>query len=245
MRNALISFIAIVGCTAVVSASPKGSNNSLLMPGTAKTAGEAALLRPLVALEQLVDETPDGAHVIGVYQAARTVADVEAANAKVRTQVTKAQTIASDVARLHAAAIKSCEYVEASQIDAIALKARAFSTTLVRVDGELTKSLSAMRQKVEAQRPASMRAKEDVNRLVLATHEVGRLRVQAQEIAKSVEALGSSMRTKATSCTSTPLPPLFAEHVMPSSVPPPARRSPSFSTRRALRPASPPEPRFP
>ena len=245
MRSALLSFIAVVGCAAAVGASPKSADNALPIPATGKAADEAAVIRPLVPLAQLIDETPDGAEVIEMYQAARTIADVEAANANVRAQVTVAQTIASDVGRLHIATTKSCEDAEASQIDAIALKAKAFSTTLVRVDDELTKSLVTLRQKVEAERNASTKAKEDVNRLLLAVHELGRLRVQALEIVKSVEGLGFSMRSKAASCLPTPLPPLFAERVAPANVALPGRRAPSFSTRRTMKPASAPAPRFP
>lgn len=51
------------------------------------------------------------------------------------------------------------------------------------------------RPKVEAERPSSIRAKEDLNRFVLAAHELGRLRVQTQEIGKSNEGLGVSLLT--------------------------------------------------
>jgi hypothetical protein len=211
-----------------------------------KTPDEALLTRPMVPVAELIDQTPDGGQVIGLYQASRTVRDVEVANENVKAQVNKAQSIAADVARLHAAAIKSCEGGEASQIEAIAIKARSFQATLVRVDGELTKSLAAMRQKVETEKPGSTRAKEDVNRLVLATHELGRLRVQAQEIAKSVEGLGVNMRTTAASCTPTPVPPLFTERDASSKVGAPASRPPSLSPRRVTKPRTTTAvPRFP
>jgi len=201
-------------------------------------------IRPSVPLAELIDQTADGGQVIGLYQAARTVRDVEAANESVKAQVIRAQSIVSDVAQLHAVSIKSCEGAEASQVEAIAIRAKTFSATLVRVDSELTKSLAAMRQKVESERSASTRAKEDVNRLVLAAHELGRLRVQAREIAKTVEGLAAGIRTAAVSCTPTLVPPLFAERNPPSSGGTPPARIPSSPPRRTTKHTNTPAPRF-
>jgi hypothetical protein len=237
MRIRLIPLLIIVGCAAPVGAAQRNVDDRMAPSMQAQKApNEASVTRPMVPLAELIDQIPDGGQVIGLYQASRTVRDVEVANENVKAQVAKAQSIASDVARLHAAALKSCEGAEASQIEAIAIKARSFSATLVRVDGELTRSLAAMRQKVETEKSGSTRAKEDVNRLVLATHELGRLRVQAQEIAKGVGGLGVNMRTTAVSCTATPVPPLFAERDAPFKVGAPPARSPSFSPRRATKP---------
>jgi hypothetical protein len=137
---------------------------------------------------------------------------------------------------LHAATFKSCDVSEAPQIEPISDKTRGFSTTLARVDGELTKSLATMRQKVETERPGSTRAR--------AVHELGRLRVQAQEIAKSIERLGVSIRTTAASCTPTPVPPLFAERDTPSTVGSPASRAPLLSPKRVTKPTTTLAPRF-
>ena len=82
-----------------------------------------------------------------------------------------------------------------------------------------------MRQKVETERPSSMRAREDVNRLVLAVHELGRMRVQVQEIAKSVENHGISAHATTASCTPTPMPPLFAERQATSNQITPSKRT--------------------
>ena len=76
---------------------------------------------------RLADKTPDGAQLIDLYKAARTVADVEAANGKVKDQVLQAQSVASDLARLHVAKMTACEDVDASRLDATAAKAKAFS----------------------------------------------------------------------------------------------------------------------
>jgi hypothetical protein len=73
--------------------------------------------------------------------------------------------------------VNSCDDTEASRIEATGIKARALSTTIVQINAELTKSLTAARRKIESKRSASLRTKEDVNRLVLAAHEIGRLRV--------------------------------------------------------------------
>jgi hypothetical protein len=237
MRVGLISLIAIVGCNAAAgAASINVDDRTETKIEVQKAPNEALGIRPIVPLAQLIDETPDGGQVLGLYQIARTVRDVQVANENVKSQVTKSQTIATDVARLHAAAIKSCEGAEASQIKEVAIKARAFSATLVRVEGELTKSLAAMQQKVQAERPGSTRAKEDINLLVLATHELGRLRVQAGEIAKTVENLGDSIRATAASCVPTPVPPLFAERDAPAKGGPVSRSPSSSSPRRATKP---------
>jgi hypothetical protein len=208
-----------------------------------KALNETPVTRPTVPLDQLIDQIPDGGIVIELYKGVRMVRDVEAANEYVKVQVIKAQSIAADVARLHAASFKSCDGSEAPQIEMIANKARGLSTTLVRVDSELTKSLTATRQNAEMERPSSTRAKEDVNRLVLAAHELGRLRVQAQEIAKSVEGLSVSIRAAAGSCTPTSVPPLFAERDTPSTVGTPASRSP-LSPKRVSKPTTKLTPRF-
>jgi Spy/CpxP family protein refolding chaperone len=244
VRVGLISLIAIVGCVATVGAAPRSADDKVLPSADAqKAVNETLITRPIVPLDQLIDQTPDGSLVVELYQTVRTVRDVEAANENVKAQVIKAQSIAANVARLHAASFKSCD-VSAPQIETIANKARGFSTTLVRVDSELTKSLATMRQKIEREKPGSTRAREDVNRLVLAAHELGRLRVQAQEIAKSVEGLGVSIRTTAASCTPTPVPPLFAERDAPSTIGTPASRSPLLSPKRAAKPATTPARRF-
>jgi hypothetical protein len=65
--------------------------------------------------------------------AARTVADVEAANAKVKEQVLQAQSVTSELIRLHAVKITACENVDASHLDATAAKATAF----LRLSSEL------------------------------------------------------------------------------------------------------------
>jgi hypothetical protein len=55
---------------------------------------------------------PDGADLIDLYKAARSVADVEVANGRIKGEVGRAQSIASDLARLHATKLTMCEEVE-------------------------------------------------------------------------------------------------------------------------------------
>ena len=189
---------------------------------------------------RLADKTPHGAQLIDLYKAARTVADVEAANGKVKDEVLTVQSVASDLARLHVAKMTVCEEVEASHLEASAAKARAFSTALNRIDSELARSLAAMRQRVAAERSSSTRAKDDVNRYTVAVNELGRLDLQTQELAKAIQGVARNIRTAAASCLPTPIPPLFAEATPSSSVvsvsrPPPARRRPLANT--AARPA--------
>jgi hypothetical protein len=184
---------------------------------------------------RLADKTPDGAQLIDLYKAARTVADIEAANGKVKDQVLQAQSVASDLARLHMAKMTVCEDVDASRLDATAAKAKAFSIILARIDRELIRSLGAMRRKLAAERSASTRAKDDVNRFTVAAHEIGRLNLQAQELAKAIQSVARNIRTAAESCMPTPIPPLFAEGSTPPSGVISARRS--HPTRRK-RPAN-------
>lgn len=237
MRVRLISLIVVVGCAAAFGAAPRSPNDGVPAIIDAPN-NEPQITRPVVPPDQLIDQTPDGGNVVELYQAARTVRDVEVANENVKAQVIQAQSIAADVARLYAATFKSCESPEVSQIETIASKTRRFSTTLVGVDGELTKSLAAMRQNVETERAWSAKAREDVNRLMLAAHELGRLRVQAQEIANSVERLGKSIGTTAASCTPTPVPPLFAERDTASTLGIPTSRSPALSPKRVTKPTT-------
>ena len=166
---------------------------------------------------RLADNTPDGAQLVDLYKAARTVADVEAANGKVKDQVLQAQSVASDLARLHAAKMAVCEDVDASHLDATAAKAKAFSVTLARIDRELIRSLATMRQKLATEHSASTRAKDELNRFTLAALEFDRLSLQTQELAKAIQGVAGNIRTAAASCLPTPIPPLFAGADRPSS----------------------------
>lgn len=244
MRAGLISLVAMVGCVATVDAAPRSADDKVRPGGDALNAlNETPITGPSVPLDQLVDQIPDAGVVIELYKAVRTVQDVEAANEYVKAQVSRAQSIAADIARLHAAAFKSCEGWEAPKIDAVATKARSLATVLVRVDTEFARTLAVTRQEVEAERPRSIRAKEEVNRLILAAHELGRLRVQAQEITKSVEGLGVSLRSAVVACTPTTVPPLFAERDAHSTGGIPERRSPVLSPKRVTKPTATAAPR--
>ena len=159
---------------------------------------------------RLVDKTPDGAQLIDLYKAARTVADIEAANGKVKDQVLQAQSVTSELVRLHAAKMTACEDVDASHLDTTAAKARAFSATLIRIDRELTKSLAVMHRKIAAL-SISTRAKDDVNRFTVVAHDFSMLDLQTQELAKAIQGIAQNIRTAAASCNPTPIPPLFAE----------------------------------
>ena len=242
MRAGLILIVAIVGCVATVGAAPRSADDKTPPSADAQQAlNVTPITRPTVPLDQLIDQIADGGIVIELYKGVRTIRDVEAANEYVKAQVVKAQSIVADIARLHAATFKSCDGSQAPQVEAIARKARNFSTTLVRVDGELTKSLAVTQREVETERPGSFRAKEDLNRLVLAAHELGRLRVQAEEIAKSVGSLGVSIRSAEASCRQTSILPLFAERDAPA-VGAVTSRSPAQLPKRATKPTTTPIP---
>lgn len=194
------------------------------------------------SLAQLVEQLPDGADLIDYYKAARTVADVETANGTVKAEVVRAQAVASDLARLHSAKLSVCEDMDPSQLDATLTKAQALSATLARIDGELTKSLGTMRQRAALDRSTSTRAKDDVNRYTVAAHELGRLNLQAQELAKAIQAVARNIKTTAGSCNPTPIPPLFAEASAPQNrVATIARPHP---TRRKHPPSGAPRPAF-
>lgn len=239
MRAGLLSLTVVIGCFATVGAPPGGAEDKLFAgTNNQKPVKEAPIDRPIVPIEQLIDQTPDGNEIIELYRSARTVRDLEAANENIQAQVMKVQSIAADVARLHAATFKSCDGSEAPQIETIAKKARDFSAALARVDIEITKSLGVTRQKVEAERPLSIRAREDVNRFVLAQHRLGSLRMQIQEIAKAVGTLGISIRAVEGSCTPTSIDPLFAARETRSLVVAPSVRSTSLPQKRVTRPSS-------
>ena len=172
-----------------------------------------------------MEQLPDGADLTGYYKPARAVADVEAANGLVKGEVRRAQSVASDLARLHAAKMAVCEDVEQSQLEATVTKSRALSATLARIHGELAKSLASMRQRVAAQHSASTIAKDDINRYTVAIHQLGRLNLQTQELAKAIQGVAQNIRTAAASCNPTPIPPLFAA----ASAPPRSEASVSRS----------------
>ena len=75
-----------------------------------------------------------------------------------------------------------------------------------------------------------------------SAHELGRLRVQAQEIAKCVEGLGASIRARAASCAPTPVLPLFAERDA-STVGAATSRSPALPPKRVTKPTTTAAPR--
>ena len=166
---------------------------------------------------RFAEKIPDGAQLIDLYKAARTVADIEAANGKVKDQVLQAQSVTSELVRLHAAKMTVCEDVDASHLDTTAAKARAFSATLIRIDRELTKSLAVMHRKIAA-RSISTRAKDDVNRFTVVAHDFSMLDLQTQELAKAIQGIAQNIRTAAASCNPTPIPPLFAEANPPPKV---------------------------
>ena len=182
MRAQLIALLA-AGATIVVASPGIAQDRQAL-----QSRQIAAAIAPL---SQLAEQIPDGAELIDLYKGARTVADVETANNKVRGEVGRAQSVASDLGRLHAVKMTVCGDVEQSHLEMSMTKARSLSATLARIDGELTKSLTIMRQRVLADRSASARAKDDMNRYTVAVHELSRLNVQTQELAKAIHGNGS------------------------------------------------------
>jgi hypothetical protein len=138
----------------------------------------------------------------------------------------------TDLARLHAAKMAVCEDVDQSQLEATAAKARALSAILARIDGELTRSFAAMRQRLAAS--ASTRAKDDVNRYTVAANDLSRLNLQTQELAKAIHGVARNIRTAAASCLPTPIPPLFADgNATPNKVAAISRPSPTPRRRPA------------
>jgi hypothetical protein len=222
--------IALLMAGAFVVAAEPGRPESGTDPRTRLPASPSAV----VPVSQLVEQLPDGADLIDFYRTARTVADVETANGKVKGEVEIAQSVASELARLHAAKMTGCEDAEQSHLDATVTKAQALSATLARIDRELTKSLRTMRQRVMADRSTSTRAKDNVNRYLVAVHELGRLNLQTQELAKAIQGVARNIKTTAASCNPASIPPLFAEVTPPNKVA--ATNRPRLTRRR--RPAS-------
>lgn len=223
MRARLIALLA-AGATIVV-ASPG-------IPQDRQALQSRQIAAAIAPLSQLAEQIPDGAELIDLYKAARTVTDVEAARGKVKDHVVRAQAVASDLVRLHEAKMNVCEDVEQSHLEATAAKAKAFADTLARIDGELTRSLVTMRQSVTAGRSTSTKAKDDVNRFTVAAHEFGKLNLHAQEVAKAIQSVARNIRTAAESCVPTPIPPLFADGGTPRSRVVSIRRSPLAPGRR-------------
>ena len=190
--------VLMAGATVVVASPATPQDRQALQPR--QVAAQSIIAPP----SQLAEQIPDGAGLIDYYKAARTVADVEAANGKVKAEIGRAQYVASDLARLHAAKMAACEDVEQPHLEATVTKARSLSATLARIDGEVTKSLTVMRQRLAAERSTSTRAKDDVNRYTVAVHELGRLNLQAQELAKAIQGVARNIRTAAELCMSTP-----------------------------------------
>ena len=216
VRVRLMPLVAVAVGASVLSAAP-GTAEDRTAPRDHAAASTQPVNSKSIALQsQLAEQTPDGAHLIELYKAARTVTDVEAANGKVKDQLLQAQSVASELVRLHAAKMTACENMDASHLDATAAKATAFSTTLIRIEREITKSLSAMRQKF-TERSISTRTKDDVNRYTVAAHQFGKLNLHTQEVAKAIQSVARNIRTATESCRPTPIPPLFAEGNTPSS----------------------------
>ncbi|MCA1552629.1 hypothetical protein I6F36_38570, partial [Bradyrhizobium sp. BRP19] len=122
MRVKFIALIAIVGCVVVVHAAPIGAEDKV--PPSAdvpKALSEPPSTSPTVPLDQLIDQMPDGAVVIELYKSVRTVGDVEPVNAYVKEQIIKAQSIVADIARSHAAALKSCDGAATPKTETIAI----------------------------------------------------------------------------------------------------------------------------
>lgn len=210
MRASLIALIVITGAS-VISITPSRSEDRTPRRAHAESLTQNTASSQVAPLSQLLDQAPDGAQLIDLYKAARTVTDVEAANGIVKEEVRRAQSFETDLARLHAAKMAACEVLEASDLEGAVAKARAFSATLIRIDGELTKSLAAMRQKLATERSTSTRAKDDVNRFTVAALELGRLNLHTQELTGSIRDVARNVRAAAASCLPTPIPPLFAD----------------------------------
>jgi hypothetical protein len=212
MRVRTVALRALIGGVCLTCLSYGDAPDSILSKNQAKVDlfdhAPAANFR---SLSSLATETPDGSQIITLYRSAETIDAVESANEVVKFEIGKAQRIASDLARLHAVAVGSCEPADVKEIDSILFKTRTFSEILAQADGELSKSLASMRQNVAAQQPASLKMKEVINRFIVAAHVLGQLRTQAHETGRTVEALGLTLKTADESCKPVPIPHLFAE----------------------------------
>jgi hypothetical protein len=240
VRAKLVSLIVVAVGASVIAATPSRSEDQAAPRAHAEASVQTVSSKSTADLSHLANQTPDGAELIELYKTARTVADVETANRRVKKEVERAQLVASELARLHAARRTRCEDVEQSLLDPTVKRSRALSAALARIDGELTKSLGTMRQRVAADRSTSTRAKDDVNRYTVAVHELGTLNLQTQELAKAIQGIARNIRTAAASCNPTPIPPLFAEASMPPNKVaattrprPPRKRPANAAVRRA------------
>jgi len=106
--------------------------------------------------------------------------------------------------------------MDVSRLNATAARARAFSATLARIDGALMGSLAAMRRSLANERHVSTRAKDEADRYTVAVHDFGRLKIQAQELAKAIYVVTRNVRSLEASCQPPLIPPLFSEGRTPS-----------------------------
>lgn len=207
-------------CCAVLLQADQANPSNLLIPG-AQSAGQneqqsGAVPQPLF---KLVEMAPDSGQIVALYQAARTVSDVEAANDKVSNDIAKTQSVAVEVSRLYQSVATTCEGVDISQVQTIANKTKLLSDAVFMIDAQLTKSLLTLQKQTQSRKVsmAAWNSAEDVRRFELAVHKFGQLRVQTQEIAKTVDRFAASIRITSESCKPTTIPPLFARSGTPLS----------------------------
>ena len=150
---------------------------------------------PLVELETQI---PDGNDILALYKAAETVAAVQDANRTVEAEIVKASSVVSSLAAFHAALIASCEHqIDLASINAIAVKAKSLADTVARIEREVARSLGIMGKAVDRDGLASERAKDALDRYVIAAHRLGQLKVQALETDKTAQGLMASIKRTA------------------------------------------------
>lgn len=157
----------------------------------------------------LAKGAPDGAALVELYRQANTVADVERANTAAKAEVMRAAPILESLGKLHSEAMASCDQVPEQDLQGIVKKANALATNMTNIDAEVTRSLGFMRQQVASEKAPSQRSREDVDRYIVAAHSLQTLRVQAQEIRKTLVALAAAIRSSTESCRPKPIPGLF------------------------------------
>lgn len=140
---------------------------------------------------------PDGAEIIAVFRAAKTVADIEAGNRGIVMALGKIQSIETRLSRL-ATAARSCDQTDLPDVAAfqgnvndMEVKAVSFEGALVDIERRMKKSIESMQShaafgKFSRKENSDFKRNEQLRRYQIAYSEFGRLRVQAQETRKSI-----------------------------------------------------------
>jgi hypothetical protein len=175
-----------------------------MIPDARQSSAKEAISPSLPAL---VEVAPDGRDLIPAFRNAEYVDDVLAAVDMVKGQLSKAREVQSALDRLHREIIRceptiSMDAANSQHIEKIGLRLRSFANVLADINAEMKKSIESMRQKVRSEKPSTLafKTKGDITQFEGAAVEFGKLFVEAQEMAKTLDTLAVDLPTTLASC---------------------------------------------